>query len=260
MCKCASFVLTKDHEFWHEKSDSHEEIIALHNLHEGVGRVNFVRVEISPANNNLSLPLSQWAYRLDENGELPEWYDAVDAEKRTRIALKKWAKAKLTRWNVKEAFKPIHPLKIETKRMSRNTALRLVKEWDSAGASVLASVFASVRTSVWDAVGDSVWESVFASVLASVGDAVGDSVRASVGDSVFASVLASVRAYIGSLFVPRITEWKYAEKLGPNPWKPLRELWVRGYVPSCDGTTWRLHAGKDAKAVFEFTKEEVKGK
>ena len=33
MCKFASFVLTKDREFWSDKSDSHEDIISKHNLH-----------------------------------------------------------------------------------------------------------------------------------------------------------------------------------------------------------------------------------
>ena len=33
MCKFASFLLTKDPEFWSDTSDSHEQIIAENNLH-----------------------------------------------------------------------------------------------------------------------------------------------------------------------------------------------------------------------------------
>jgi len=76
-----------------------------------------------------------------------------------------------------------------------------------------------------------------------VGDSVWDSVGDSVGDSVW--------AYTGGLF-PNITQWKYAEKLGPDPWRPFLTLWYAGYVPSFDGKTWRLHAGKDAKIVLEW--------
>jgi hypothetical protein len=65
-----------------------------------------------------------------------------------------------------------------------------------------------------------------------------------------------VWAYFGGLF-PNITVWKYTEKLGPDPWSPLLTLWYAGYVPSFDGTTWRLHAGKDAKVVAQWTKEEI---
>jgi len=108
-------------------------------------------------------------------------------------------------------------------------------------------VWVSVRDSVWDSVwasvGDSVWASVRDSVWASVGDSVWASVGASVGDSVW--------AYTGGLF-PNITQWKYAEKLGPDPWRPFLTLWYAGYVPSFDGKTWRLHAGKDAKIVLEW--------
>ena len=69
------------------------------------------------------------------------------------------------------------------------------------------------------------------------------SVGASVGDSVW--------SYIGGLF-PGIKAWKYAGKLGPNPWKPLLALWYAGYVPSFDGKTWRLHAGPKAEIVLEW--------
>ena len=69
------------------------------------------------------------------------------------------------------------------------------------------------------------------------------SVRDSVGDSAW--------AYIGGLF-PKITKWKHAESLGPDPWRPLLTLWYAGYLPSFDGATWRLHAGCDAKIVYEM--------
>ena len=114
---------------------------------------------------------------------------------------------------------------------------------DSVGASVWASVWDSVGASVWDSVGDSVGASVWASVWDSVGASVWDSVRDSVGDSVW--------AYTGGLF-PHITSWQYAEKLGAMPWRPLLDLWYAGYVPSFDGTTWRLHAGRKAEIVHTW--------
>jgi hypothetical protein len=245
--------MTKDREFWSETSDSHEKIIAEFKLHEGAGRVNFVRFEISPDNDNLSIPIKDWKYKLDENGPLPEWYNSEDAEKRARVMLKHWAESKLTGWNVKEAFNPIHPLELIAKKMSRKRAMSLTAKWAYVGDSVRDSVWDSVGTSVGDSVRDSVWDSVWDSVRTSVRT----SVRDSVGDSVWDSVGDSVWAYVGSLFIPRITTWKYAKKLAANPWKELRELWVSGYVPSFDGTTWRLHSGKTAKVAFDFTVEEI---
>ena len=182
-----------------------------------------------------------------------------------------------------EANHPINPLLIEPGDLE--SAKRELILWDSVRDSVRDSVWESVVDSVGDSVGnsirdrvgasvgDSVWESVVASVMASVGDSVGDrvgdsiwdsvgasvrdSVRESVGDSVWASVWDSVWAYTGGLF-PGITSWKYAGKLGADPWRPLLNLWYTGYVPSFDGKAWRLHTGKDAKVLWQGTIEELR--
>jgi uncharacterized protein YceK len=88
MCKFASFVLTKGEEFWSDKSDSHEKIIAEHNLHaDGARGPNILRVEISPTDKIKVWPsLKAWAYKVDQD-HMPEWFDAVECEKRTRVAL-----------------------------------------------------------------------------------------------------------------------------------------------------------------------------
>ena len=138
-----------------------------------------------------------------------------------------------------EANNPVNPLLIPGSEIPEPELMKLVRAWDSVGASVGASVWDSVRASV----GASVRDSVRDSVGASVGDSVWDSVGASVGDS--------VRAYTGGLF-PQILTWKYAESLGPDPWRPLLKLWYSGYLPSFDGTTWRLHRGTKAEVVLEW--------
>jgi hypothetical protein len=159
---------------------------------------------------------------------------------------------------IKKIYHPFndHP---KVRKVTRGD-IELLKQWASVGDSVWASVGASVGASVWDSVWDSVWasvgasvrdsvrDSVWASVGASVGASVRDSVRDSVWDSVGASVWASVgdsvRTYISS-FVK--CDYKY-------DFTPAIKLWERGLVPSFDGTTWRLHSGKDAKIVYEWKK------
>ena len=88
MCKFASFVLTRDREFWLPDEDSHEAIIEHFALHaDGPRGPNFVRVEISPGSNLLRFDdYAGWTYRLDED-LTPDWFDAVEAEQRTRAAL-----------------------------------------------------------------------------------------------------------------------------------------------------------------------------
>jgi len=129
-----------------------------------------------------------------------------------------------------EAMHPVNPLLLNLPQKQDKWLMDQLINWDS----------------VWASVRDSVRESVGASVWASVGASVGDSVRASVRDSVW----ASVGAYVCGLF-PNIKNWKYAEKLGPNPWRPLLNLWYAGYFPSFDGNTWRLHHGKEAEIVLK---------
>ena len=77
----------------------------------------------------------------------------------------------------------------------------------------------------WDLVRDSVW----ASVWYSVGDSVGD----------------SVGGYISSFIS---IEYK-------ADFSSAVKLWEAGLVPSFDGTTWRLHSGKNADIVYEWTPE-----
>lgn len=84
---------------------------------------------------------------------------------------------------------------------------------------------------LWASVGDSVWASVGASVEASVG----------------ASVVASVGAYISTFFA---IEYEY-------DLSPAIRLWERGIVASFDGSTWRLHSGKDAQVIYQINKEEL---
>ena len=171
-------------------------------------------------------------------------------------------------YKLSEAIFPIHPLHGNPRKPQKQDINNLIL-W----ASVMASVRASVWDSVWDSVGDSVWASVWASVGNSVRDSVGASVRSSVWasvrdsvmDSVGASVGAPVRssvwdsvvAYMSGLF-PNIDEWKYIKhEKGINPFKPCIDLWYRGFIPSFDGTTWRLHSGKYGATVFEIKKSDI---
>jgi len=225
MCKAASFIVSREYKvFFHPTQDSHQKIIDYHKLHEGSGRINFVPVEITPPNNNFSLPFNQWKFATDLT-ETPDWYDEVIAEKAVRAELPKWFK-KLEGTRLQEISRPINPFRIRAKKLSKKHKLAL-KEWGS--------------------IGDSVW--------GSIGDSVRGSIGGSVGDSVWGSVWGSVRGYTGSLF-PNIKKWKYTDK--ENPWNCIRTLWLDGYVPSCDGKVWRLHAGRKAKVVFEISKDDLK--
>jgi hypothetical protein len=76
----------------------------------------------------------------------------------------------------------------------------------------------------------------------SVKDSVRDSVWASVRDS----VSASLWAYFSSFFA---IDYEY-------DFSSAVKLWEAGLVPSFDGRTWRLHSGKNAKIIYEWTPEK----
>ena len=126
-------------------------------------------------------------------------------------------------------IKPIvHPLFVEREHPEPSAEeISMLRSW------------ASVRASVEASVGASVWDSVEASVVASV------------GASVMASVWASVWVYISSFFA--LDEWQlHGKPVRENPFQPAIDLWEAGLVPSFGGKVWRLHAGKDAKIVYEM--------
>jgi len=106
-------------------------------------------------------------------------------------------------------------------KFNNNDLSLLLKEWDS------------VRDSVWDSVRDSVW------------------------CSVWCSVRDSINAYISSFFI--LKKWYNFETLEPftNPFQSIITLWENGFIPSFDGTTWRIHQGKNAEIIFSITKEEL---
>jgi hypothetical protein len=94
MCEFASAVLTKESVFL-GKTDSHSEIIDQHGLHEsGIRGVNILKVELVP--KNLSDPISEWVFRIDQD-LLPEWADKARDEKRTREAIEKSGLAEVER-------------------------------------------------------------------------------------------------------------------------------------------------------------------
>jgi hypothetical protein len=76
------------------KTDAHEEIIKEYKLVEMMGEEpNFVRVEISPENGDMTIDLDKWVYKLDQDIK-PRWYEKENVEARTRTALKEWADAR----------------------------------------------------------------------------------------------------------------------------------------------------------------------
>ena len=205
-----------------EGADSHDHIISAYKLKDA--KINCF--EYNPLLKTFRVDKINV---IDNRVQAEEWVKKLDFKKIVEPLI------------IKEI---INPLTGKSKKPTKGD-VALLKKWasvgDSVGASVGASVWASVGDSVWDSVWDSVGDSVGYSVGYSVWDSVRDSVRASVWDSVWDSVRDSARAYTGSFF-----DIQYK-----HDFSPAIKLWERGFVPSYDGKTWRLHSGAKAEIVYE---------
>jgi len=169
--------------------------------------------------------------------------DQINSERDDREVAEKW----VNRLDFKTIVEPliikpiVNPFELPAVERVTDEQIDWLKSWASVGDAVWTSVWASV------------WASVRASFMASAGDAVRDAVRDAVGepvryavfDSVRASFMDSVWAYIGSFFD---IDYKF-------DFSSAVKLWDDGLVPSFDGTTWRLHSGKSADIVYEWTPE-----
>jgi len=149
-------------------------------------------------------------------------------------------------YKLAEVLFPVNPFKIKAGPVT-DEEIELLKKWRSVRRSIRHSVWHSVWDSIWNSVWDSIGHSVRDSVWGSIRGSVWDSLRGSVEDSVW----DTVGAYISSLYTS-IKKWKYIDHPeGENPFQPAITLWHRGFVPSFDGKTWRLHAGENAEVVWE---------
>jgi hypothetical protein len=255
MCKDFSCWVTRDHSvIWERGVSSHDSLYSKYldqyPAFKETGHRNglAVKVEITPDKGYL-YPEKGWTLKIDD--DQPSWWSASHETEAMR-ALKKWKAQVYQLINLKEARHPINPL--NSKRKPTKKDIQLLEDW----ASVWSSLGNSMGNSVENSVGASVWSSLENSVGSSLGSSLGNSVGSSVwsslgsssGDSVGNSVWNSVWAYIGSLFYIWNGNYKF---------QPAVDLWKRGFVPSFDGTRWRLHSGKKADIVYEQAKcEEIK--
>ena len=217
--------------------------------------------------------------KFDDSKEAEEWVKSVDFKTIIKPLI------------IKPIFNPLtdrNPILVSKK--DKELLEQWASIWDSVGSSVGSSVGNSVRASIRDSVGNSVWNSVGDSVRNNVWNSVGNSVWASVRASVKGSVRASVRASVGSSVWDSVgnsvwasvwysvwnsvkdsvrdgmwssvwdSVWAYASGFFDiefdYDFSPVVKLWERGYVPSFDGKTWRLHKGPDAEIVYAWEKGE----
>jgi len=100
MCNSASFIVTQNDVFFSKYSDSHEDIISENKLNDKTDTPDFVRIEISPKDNDYRTPIESWIFKTDQDF-LPEWFNIQEAEIACRDKINEWAKTHIIRKDTK---------------------------------------------------------------------------------------------------------------------------------------------------------------
>ncbi len=90
MCKFFSAIITKENIYFDYDLDSHEDIIKKFNLVEGEIHhgFNFVRVELTPNDENLfNHNMDNWSLHVDQD-YTPDWFNHDQIEDEVKIKLK----------------------------------------------------------------------------------------------------------------------------------------------------------------------------
>ena len=142
-------------------------------------------------------------------------------------------------------IKPIiNPFEDFNRRKVSEKEIELLRQWGSVRGSVGDSFLGSILGSVGD------------SFLGSILGSVGGSIWGSIWDRIWDSVGDSIWGYTSSFL--ELEKWHGIDhKEGENPFQCMIDLWEAGLVPSFDGKTWRIHAGKNARVIFEISEDEL---
>jgi len=136
----------------------------------------------------------------------------------------------------------INPFKIQRGNTVTKAEIKLLKQW----ICVNNLIYDSIRYSMYGY--GSIYDSVKTSIQGSVCDFVYDFVDSYVTRSICNS--DSTYAYISSFF--SIIKWKgIKHEKYKNPFQSGADLWELGLFPNFNEGIWRLHAGEDAKTVYE---------
>ena len=80
MCKAFSCLVDKNKKvIWRLDIDSHDKLVELAGYKNEHDTTRFVRVEISPRNNNYLQP-DKWVFKIDEQN-VPDWWSPAHKEK-----------------------------------------------------------------------------------------------------------------------------------------------------------------------------------
>ena len=190
MCKFWSCILTREGKvLWDKNITSHEKLVGTNGLKDAkLKNRDFVRIEITP-NPPLGITSrsrSDWTYKIDEEGTLPDWY-ANDEMRMAALVWNEWEKAMAeTLWKLQldkltDLINDIKSIKYLDMHGEVDPSWHIYygKDWDAARAAARAAAGAAARAAARAAA----WDAARNAVGAAAGDAAGDAAWDAAGDA-----------------------------------------------------------------------------
>lgn len=261
-----SFTLIVDESgktYWQAGVDSMEKLMKLFYLTDDGTNV---AVSVVPDNNEpypYLYPDLPWKTIVD--GEEPSWYTNMHA-KAVQAAFEEW-KAFAYDFDLAGLMSYFDNLSLEPVTPTESD-MALLKEWaiyksDSANAEDKGadesepwsgnSIYTDAAQYLNDTFGTVYGQCPGPTVCHGIEAALGTLLDPATEDYIGSSV--GEKEFVGSFFT-NTTKWS-ASGSSEYPYQACADLWMRGLIPSFDGTTWRLSSGKDGTVVYEITEDEL---
>jgi hypothetical protein len=248
--------------YWQPGIDSWEKLIAANNLVED-GTV--LKVQVLPASAEAYPylhPDSEWELHID--GDTPSWY-GPDGERAIMDAFGEW-KSYVYDFDLDGFWAWFDTLPVEPLTPTEDD-IDLLRQWarykadpanaDNKGADDAYpwagdSIFNDAAQYLNDRFGEIYGQCPGPTVVRGI-EATGVTLDAATEDKVGSSV--GEKEFLG-IFFTNTTRWS-ASGSADYPYQAIAELWKRGFIPSFDGTTWRLSSGHEGSIVYAATLAEL---
>ena len=137
MCKLKSMIVLKDRIYCpdHDHHQQMLEELGIEDNYLGASKT-FVRVELSPANDDITIPVDDWNINVDQD-ITPDWFDVGEYRERIYETVKAWAVEHIHTSGVVEISAGIHWAHGSATVKARGSAT--VKAWGSANVKACGS-------------------------------------------------------------------------------------------------------------------------
>jgi hypothetical protein len=216
MCKYFSCIIDrKGKVWWDAKENSHEFLVKKAGLKDTkLEDRDFVRIEISPKDNVLTVKRKEWALKVDEEKTLPKWF-TLDQK---RMEEKCWAawKSSTSAYDIAGYERFIRTIpKVKYFSMCKPP----LKEWNISYGADWSAAESAAWSAAWSAAGSAARSAARSAAESAAGSAARSAAESAAGSAAWSAALMAV-----CILMRRQKDKKHYEHA-----KARWEVWKRGY-------------------------------